>query len=88
MTFLETLKTNPMLLIDGLHVFDFSLDEAGALRAEAMDGRESKRWSFSAQAVAAATLDGDTWSVQGEAGPQRIVCLNAFSASDDETDPA
>jgi hypothetical protein len=34
-----------MLLIDGLHAFDFTADETG-LTVECMDGRQLRRWSF------------------------------------------
>ena len=34
-----------MLLIDGLHAFDFTCDETG-LTIECMDGRQLRRWSF------------------------------------------
>lgn len=79
------LKTCGMLEIDGLHAFDFEFDEAG-LRIECMDGREKKRWSFTAQQVVDATFDNtlQSWTLTGDSGEHRLVCMSAFSAKDEE----
>lgn len=44
-----------MVEIDGLHSFDFSLDDQ-TLSIICMDGRVEKRWSFTLEQVKAATL--------------------------------
>ena len=44
-TLLCALEACDMLEIDGLHAFDFTLDEQRLL-IECMDGRAAKRWSF------------------------------------------
>ena len=49
------LATSDMLEIDGLHAFDFSLDDQKLLII-CMDGRAEKRWSFSLEQVKAAVL--------------------------------
>jgi hypothetical protein len=48
-----------MLLIDGLHAFDFTFDETG-LVIECMDGRQLRRWSFTPEQVAAAMARATT----------------------------
>jgi len=84
-----SLQSCNMILIDGLHAFDFSLADDGALRIESMDGRELKRWNFSAEQLAAALFDeaGGAWTLSNETSSHQVVCLSAFSASDEE-DPA
>ncbi len=86
------LEACDMLEIDGLHAFDFTLDDAGLL-IECMDGRAAKRWSFSLAQVQAATFDEtlQSWVVVGDSGEHRLVCLSAFSAreqAEDEQDDA
>lgn len=44
-TLATTLAACDMLLIDGLHAFDFTFDETG-LVIECMDGRQLRRWTF------------------------------------------
>ncbi|NBA94301.1 DUF5629 family protein [Pseudomonas sp. R5(2019)] len=73
-----------MLLIDDLHAFEFDFDPAQGLKIECMDGRALKRWSFTPAQIEAARLDGETWLIQSDAGEHRLVCLNAFSASEDD----
>ena len=51
---LHELEQADMLLIDGLHAWQFELDEQGQLSVECMDGRTRRLWRFSAAAVAAA----------------------------------
>ncbi len=81
----EQLETSGMLLIDDLHAFDFVLD-AGELRIECMDGRELKRWKFTSAQLAAAHFDEaqQFWAISNENGSYRLVCLSAFSPSDED----
>ena len=65
-----------MLLIDGLHAFDFTANETG-LTVECMDGRQLRRWAFTAEQVAAAIATGDEWQLS-----------DAFSAPDEVDDEA
>jgi hypothetical protein len=85
---LTVLETCDMLEIDGLHAFDFSLDEEDQLHIECMDGRAAKRWVFSMAQVQAATFDEtlQSWTLTGDSGEHRLVCMSAFSAGDEEDD--
>lgn len=74
-----------MLLIDGLHAFDFTADETG-LTVECMDGRQLRRWSFTPEQVAAAIATGDEWQLDDANGAHRLVCMSAFRAPDDDQD--
>lgn len=47
----HALQSCDMLLIDGLHAFEFTADTTG-LRVECMDGRQLRRWSFTPEQVA------------------------------------
>jgi hypothetical protein len=89
MTLLEALRSADMLLIDTLHAFDFSLDQAGGLSLECMDGRELKRWTFTPAQVAAAEpqAEANTFVLESASGPARLTCLEAFSATPDDDDP-
>ncbi|MGE8348777.1 DUF5629 family protein, partial [Pseudomonas helleri] len=49
-TLRAALETSDMLEIDGLHAFEFSLDDQGLL-IEAMDGRARKHWSLTPEQV-------------------------------------
>jgi hypothetical protein len=75
-----------MVEIDGLHAFEFALDEDDNLHIECMDGRAAKHWEFTPAQVAAATFDNDlqSWLIVGDSGEHRLVCLDAFGGSDDE----
>ncbi|MFJ3115514.1 DUF5629 family protein [Pseudomonas protegens] len=86
-TLLCALEACDMLEIDGLHAFDFTLDEQRLL-IECMDGRAAKRWSFTLAQVQAATFDQDlqSWTLAGDSGEHRLVCMSAFSARDEEED--
>ncbi|UCZ85191.1 DUF5629 family protein [Pseudomonas sp. L5B5] len=86
-TLLNALQACDMLEIDGLHAFDFSLDDQQLL-IECMDGRAAKRWSFTLAQVQAATFDPQlqSWVLQGDGGEHRLVCMSAFSARDEEED--
>ncbi|MGZ0783565.1 DUF5629 family protein [Pseudomonas saponiphila] len=86
-TLLTALEACDMLEIDGLHAFDFTLDEQRLL-IECMDGRAAKRWSFTLAQVQAATFDQElqSWILADDAGEHRLVCMSAFSARDEEED--
>ncbi|MFK3775411.1 DUF5629 family protein [Pseudomonas sp. NPDC089406] len=85
MTLATALAACDMLLIDGLHAFDFTFDDTG-LTIECMDGRQLRRWAFTPEQVAAATGAGDDWQLASEAGEHRLVCMSAFRAPDEEDD--
>ncbi|MFK0312665.1 DUF5629 family protein [Pseudomonas sp. NPDC090233] len=74
-----------MLLIDGLHAFDFTSDETG-LTVECMDGRQLRRWTFTAEQVASAIAVGDEWQLNDANGEHRLVCMSAFRAPDEDDD--
>ncbi len=74
-----------MLLIDGLHAFDFTFDDAG-LVIECMDGRALKRWHFSLEQVEAAVAQGGDWQISNEAGEHRLACMSALRATEDDDD--
>lgn len=63
--------------------------ERPLLRVECMDGRTQRVWSFTAAAVLAAQLDesGQCWLLHDTNGQQRISCLDAISASNDDDEP-
>ena len=82
-TFSQALQSCDMLLIDGLHAFDFVHDDSG-LRVECMDGRTLKRWVFTAEQVQAARAEGQDWLISGDSGEHRIVCLDALRASEED----
>ena len=79
------LATSDMLEIDGLHAFDFELDDQ-KLSIKCMDGRAEKRWSFTPQQLDAAVFDDSlqSWTLVGDSGEHRLVCLSALSASNDD----
>jgi hypothetical protein len=79
------LQTTDMLLIDNLHAFDFKLDASG-LRIECMDGRDLKRWTFTPEQIAAASMNIDlqAWSISDEKGTHQLVCVQAFGGQDEE----
>ncbi|NBF03009.1 hypothetical protein GV819_11985 [Pseudomonas sp. Fl5BN2] len=84
-TLLTALEACDMLEIDGLHAFDFTLDEQRLL-IECMDGRAAKRWSFTLAQLQAATFDPQlqSWTLVADSGEHRLVCMSAFSARDEE----
>lgn len=92
---LGALQGADMLLIDGLHAWQFELDEQASgeqaqLTIECMDGRTRRVWSFTAAAVAAARAGAaaDSWHIDGDAGTHELVCLGAISAdNDDDEEP-
>ena len=81
----HALQSCDMLLIDGLHAFEFTADTTG-LRVECMDGRQLRRWSFTPEQVAAATAMGDEWQLDDANGAHRLVCMSAFRAPDEDQD--
>ena len=84
-TLRAALETSDMLIIDGLHAWDFSLDDVQLL-IKCMDGRAEKRWSFAAQQLEVAAFDESlqSWTLVGDSGEHRLVCLSAVSASNDD----
>lgn len=84
-TLANALQSCDMLLIDGLHCFDFVHDDSG-LRAECMDGRTLKRWIFTPEQIAASLVEGQDWLIAGETGQHRLACMSAFRAPEDDGD--
>ncbi|MGY2374134.1 DUF5629 family protein [Pseudomonas sp. SDO524_S393] len=83
------LNDSDMLIIDGLHAFDFKFDKH--LQIESMDGRELKRWTFSPEQLNAATFDDSlqSWLLSNDDGEHRLVCLSAFKGdNNNEEDDA
>ena len=83
------LETSDMLEIDGLHAFDFELDNEKLL-ITAMDGRAEKRWRFSLEQVNAATFDDtlQSWTLTGDSGEYRLICMIAFTGNNNDEDEA
>ncbi|MDX5373291.1 MAG: DUF5629 family protein [Pseudomonadaceae bacterium] len=88
MSLLEELSGADMLLIDGLHAWQFELDEQGSLSVECMDGRTRRAWRFGAEAVSAAQPAGEpgAWRIRDAEGEHELVCLGAISADNDDDD--
>jgi len=86
-TLRAALAASDMLEIDGLHAFEFSLDDQGLL-IEAMDGRARKRWTLTPEQVEAAVFDDklQSWTLTGDASEHRLVCFSAVYASNDDDD--
>ena len=86
-TLRAALEASDMLEIDGLHAWDFSLDDVQLL-IKCMDGRAEKRWNFSAAQLDAAVFEQalQSWTLTGDSGEHRLVCLSALSASNDDDD--
>ena len=86
----SALQDRDMLIINGLHAFDFTFDQH--LLIESMDGRELKRWTFSPEQLNAATFDDSlqSWLLINEDGEHRLVCLSAIKGDnnndEDEAD--
>jgi len=82
---LAVLETSDMLEIDGLHAFDFELDNEKLL-ITAMDGRAEKRWRFSLEQVNAATFDDtlQSWTLTGDSGEHRLICMSAFTGNNND----
>ncbi|WP_122765408.1 DUF5629 family protein [Pseudomonas viridiflava] len=79
------LANTDMLEVDGLHAFDFTLDDQ-ALVITCIDGRAEKRWSFSVAQVQAATFDEtlQSWTLTGDSGEHRLVCMSAFTGNNND----
>ena len=86
-TLRTALETSDMLVIDGLHAWDFSLDDVQLL-IKCMDGRAEKRWSFKLAQLDAAVFDEtlQSWTLIGDSGEHRLVCLCALKATNDDDD--
>ena len=84
LSLLQTLQSTTMLEIDGLYASEFGLDEG--LHIECMDGRARKVWSFTPAQVEAAVFDQSlqSWVINSDQSEHRIVCLDAFAATDDD----
>ncbi|AXJ08116.1 hypothetical protein CFN16_15360 [Pseudomonas fluorescens] len=91
-TLLNALEHCGMVEIDGLHAFEFALDEDDNLHIECIDGREAKSWKFTPAQVTAATFDQglQSWLIFGfssetkTVGEHRLVCLGVLGSADDE----
>ncbi|AZE73359.1 hypothetical protein C4K00_3132 [Pseudomonas synxantha] len=88
-TLTTVLTTSDMLEIDGLHAFDFELKDEKLL-ITAMDGRAEKRWAFSSAQVQAATFDDtlQSWTLTGDSGEHRLICMSAFTGNNNDEDEA
>lgn len=55
-----------------------------------MDGRAEKRWRFSLEQVQAATFDDtlQSWTLTGESGEHRLICMSAFTGNNNDEDQA
>lgn len=84
-TLSQVLQTCDMLLIDGLHAFDFTFDDSG-LHIQCMDGRALKKWSFSPEQIAAARAEGEDWLLAADTAEHRLICISAFRALDEDDD--
>ncbi|MEG0967690.1 MAG: DUF5629 family protein [Pseudomonas sp.] len=84
-TLSHVLQSCDMLLIDGLHAFDFTFDDTG-LHIECMDGRALKKWSFTPEQIVAARAEGGDWLIAADSAEHRLVCMSAFRAPDDDQD--
>ncbi|AZF42440.1 hypothetical protein C4J87_2281 [Pseudomonas sp. R1-43-08] len=82
---LTELQNCDMLEIDGLHAFDFRLEDQQLL-IKSMDGRAEKRWAFSLVQVQAATFDDalQSWTLTGDSGEHRLVCMAAFTGNNND----
>ncbi len=86
-TLRAALETSDMLEIDALYAFEFALNDKGLL-IEVMDGRANKRWNFTPEQVDAAVYDDalESWTLTGDSGEHRLICLSALRASNDDND--
>ncbi|MBC3376367.1 DUF5629 family protein [Pseudomonas sp. SWRI92] len=85
-TLLHALEHCDMLIIDGLHAFDFSLDEQDQLHVECMNGRTLEHWRFTPAQMQAATFDKALkhWIITSDSGDHHLECVEATSGHDDE----
>jgi hypothetical protein len=89
-TLLNVLEHCDMVEIDGLHAFEFSLDEFDNLHIECMDGRAARHWEFTPVQIQAASFDAtlQSWLIKGDSGEHRLVCMTAFRGDNDDGDEA
>ncbi|MCE0463219.1 MULTISPECIES: DUF5629 family protein [Pseudomonas] len=87
-TLLQALESCDMLIIDGLHAFDFSFDEQDQLHVECMNGRTLERWRFTPAQMQAATFDkaANHWIISSDSGDHQLECVEATSGHNDEDD--
>ncbi len=87
-TLLHALESCDMLIIDGLHAFDFSLDEQDQLHVECMNGRTLEHWRFTPAQMQAAIFDKtlNHWIITSDSGDHHLECVEATSGHDDEDD--
>lgn len=85
---LHALEDCDMLIIDGLHAFDFSLDELEQLHVECMNGRTLEHWRFTPAQMQAAIFDTalNHWVITSDSGDHHLECVKAASGHDDEDD--
>lgn len=86
-TLLTILQTPSMLEIDGLHAFEYSIND-DQLKIEAIDGRDRKIWKFSLAQVEAATFDTQlqSWVLTDGNADHRLVCIDAFTPNNNDDD--
>jgi hypothetical protein len=87
-TLLNALEHCGMVEIDGLHAFEFALDEDDNLHIECMDGRNSLHWEFTPAQIQAATFDAtlQSWLINDNDGEHRLVCVGDVISGDNEDD--
>ena len=87
-TLFNALEHCGMVEIDGLHAFEFALDEDDNLHIECMVGRDAKHWEFTLAQVQAATFDQSlqSWLIKGSDGEHRLVCIGDVFGGDNEDD--
>ncbi|WP_096511055.1 DUF5629 family protein [Pseudomonas izuensis] len=87
-TLLNALEHCGMVEIDGLHAFEFALDEDDNLHIECMDGRNALHWEFTPAQIQAATFDQtlQSWLIKDDGGEHRLVCLGDVISGDNEED--
>jgi len=88
-TLLNALEHCDMVEIDGLHAFEFALDEDDNLHIECMDGRNSLHWEFTPAQIQAAVFDQtlQSWLIKGNDGEHRLVCIGDVFSGDNEDEP-
>jgi len=82
-TLLNALEHCGMVEIDGLHAFEFALDEDDNLHIECIDGRTARHWEFTPAQVEAATFDQDlqSWLIIGLPATPKPSANTVWSAS-------
>ncbi len=88
-TLLNAFEDCQMVEIDGMHTFDFSLDDQKLLII-CMDGRDKKLWRFSLEQVKAATFDQtlQSWTLTDDKGEHRLVCMSGVTGNNNDEDEA